>query len=75
MKPKEKRLLSGLMATLLNCKAYLMQMGLLTYKLHAKRDYAGAIVETAIDDMDENSFTALTKIYAEKFIRVQDLAS
>ena len=47
----------------------------ITYKLHAKRDYAGAIVETAIDDMDENSFTALTKIYAEKFIRVQDLAS
>lgn len=43
------------------------------YQLHPKRNFAGAVVETAIDDMDENSFTAVTKIYAKTFIRVQDI--
>ncbi len=45
----------------------------INYPLRAKRDFAGAIVEIAIDDMDEHSFSALTKVYAERFIRVDDL--
>jgi hypothetical protein len=45
----------------------------ITYQLEAKRDFAGAIVEMAIDDMDEHSFTATTKIYAKKFTRAQDI--
>jgi hypothetical protein len=51
----------------------LLDMNKITYKLYAKRDFAGAIVEIAIDDMDEHSFSAMTKIYAKKFIRVQDI--
>lgn len=39
------------------------------YSLKRKIDYAGAIVEIAIDDMDEFSFTARTKICAKQFIR------
>ena len=45
----------------------------ITYQFQAKRSFAGAIVEMAIDDMDEHSFTAITKIYAKKFTRVQDI--
>lgn len=42
----------------------------ISYPLHAKRDYAGAIVEMAIDDMDEHSFSAITKIFAKEFKQV-----
>ncbi len=44
----------------------------ITWPLKAKRDFAGAIVEMAIDDMDENSFTGLTKIFAKRFTPAQD---
>ena len=43
------------------------------YPLHAKRNFAGAIIEMAIDDMDQHSFTAVTKMYARTFVRVQDI--
>jgi hypothetical protein len=42
----------------------------ITYSLHSKREFAGAEVEVAIDDMDEFAFSARTKISARKFIRV-----
>lgn len=45
----------------------------ISYPLHKKSDYAGGLVEIAIDDMDEYSFSALTKISAKKFIRVSDI--
>lgn len=51
----------------------LLDANSINYPLRAKRDFAGAIVEIAIDDMDEHSFSALTKVYAERFIRVDDL--
>jgi hydroxymethylpyrimidine pyrophosphatase-like HAD family hydrolase len=51
----------------------LLDANKITYPLRAKRDFAGAVVEMAIDDMDEHSFSALTKVYAERFIRAQDL--
>ena len=42
----------------------------ITYQLNAKRDFAGAIVEIAIDDMDEYSFSAITKVFAKEFKQV-----
>lgn len=53
----------------------LLDVNNITYQLTAKRSFAGAIVEMAIDDMDEHSFTAITKIYAKKFTRVQDISA
>jgi hypothetical protein len=44
-----------------------------TYPIKSKFDHAGAIAEIAIDDQDEFTFGARTKISAEKFIRVSDL--
>jgi hypothetical protein len=49
----------------------LLNVRKITYPLRAKRDFAGAIVEMAIDDMDEHSFSVITKIYAKKFRQVQ----
>ncbi len=43
------------------------------YPVKSKFDYAGAIAEIVIDDYDEYTFGARTKISAEKFIRVSDL--
>lgn len=43
------------------------------YPLVSKLNYAGAVAEIVIDDMDEYSFTALTKITAKKFIRASDV--
>lgn len=40
------------------------------YKVESKRDFAGALAEIVIDDMEEFAFSALTKISAKKFIRV-----
>lgn len=45
----------------------------ITYPIKSKFDHAGAIAEIAIDDQDEFTFGARTKISAEKFIRVSDL--
>ncbi|MCE9585172.1 hypothetical protein K8Q94_00925 [Candidatus Nomurabacteria bacterium] len=47
----------------------------ITWQLKAKRDFAGAIVEMAIDDMDENSFTGLTKIFAKRFRPIQEFSA
>ena len=51
----------------------LLDANKIMYKIYAKRDFAGAIVEMAVDDMDEHSFSAVTKIYARKFIRARDI--
>lgn len=40
------------------------------YPLQSKFDYAGAVAEIVIDDSDENTFNARTKIYAKEFIQV-----
>lgn len=40
------------------------------YLLQSKFDYAGAVAEIVIDDSDENTFNARTKIYAKEFIQV-----
>lgn len=45
----------------------------ITYPIKSKFDHAGAIAEIAIDDQDEFTFGARTKISAEKFIRVSEL--
>lgn len=50
----------------------LKNIGLL-YPVKSKFDYAGAIAEIVIDDFDEYTFGAQTKISAEKFIKVSDL--
>ncbi len=47
----------------------LQKLGVM-YAVKSKFDFAGAIAEIVLDDMDEFSFTARTKIYAETFIRV-----
>jgi len=44
-----------------------------TYPVKSKYDHAGAIAEIVIDDMDEYTFAAVTKISAQHFIRVSDL--
>lgn len=44
-----------------------------TYHLKSKFDHAGATAEIVIDDQDEYTFGARTKISAEKFINVSDL--
>lgn len=51
----------------------LLDANSVSYKLYAKRDFAGAIVEMAIDDMDEISFSAITKIFVEKFLPVNSI--
>lgn len=48
----------------------LLDVNNITYQLNAKRDFAGAIVEMAIDDMDEHSFSAITKVFAKEFKQV-----
>jgi hypothetical protein len=40
------------------------------YPLHSKSEYAGAVVEIAIDDLDQFAFSAKTKILPEKFVRI-----
>ncbi len=42
----------------------------ITYPLHAKTEFAGAQVAIAIDDMDEFTFNAHTKILPKKFVQV-----
>ncbi len=41
----------------------------ITYQIKSKFDHAGAIAEIVIDDQDEYTFSARTKISAEKFIQ------
>lgn len=41
------------------------------YPVKSKFDFAGAIAEIVLDDMDELTFTARSKICAEKFIRIR----
>jgi hypothetical protein len=43
------------------------------YPIRNKIDYAGAVAEIVIDDMDEFSFAAYTKISAKKFICVANI--
>ena len=43
------------------------------HSIVSKHDYAGATAEIVIDDMDEFSFAATTKIAAGEFIRVSDI--
>lgn len=43
------------------------------YPVKSKFDHAGAIAEIVIDDQDEYTFGARTKISAEKFIKVSDI--
>ena len=45
----------------------------IAYPLKSKFDHAGAIAEIVIDDQDEYTFGARTKISAEKFICVSEL--
>lgn len=45
----------------------------ITYHLKSKFDHAGAIAEIVIDDQDEYTFGARTKISAERFIMVAHL--
>lgn len=42
----------------------------ITYPLKSKIDHAGASAEIVIDNDDENTFSAKTKIFAKKFIKV-----
>jgi len=53
----------------------LLDMNEITWPLKVKRGFAGAIVEMAIDDMDENSFTGLTKIFAKRFRPIQEFSA
>ncbi len=46
----------------------------ITYPLTSKFDHAGAIAEIVIDDQDEFTFGARTKIAAETFLRAADIA-
>ncbi len=41
----------------------------ITFPLKSKFDYAGAMAEIVIDDADENTFKARTKIYPKHFIK------
>lgn len=50
-------------------KQTLLSLGV-TYLLKSKFDHAGAIAEIVLDDQDEYTFGARTKISAETFIRV-----
>lgn len=50
----------------------LYSMGVM-YPVKSKFDYSGGVVEIAIDDMDQYTFSAITKITAEYFIKVSDL--
>lgn len=43
------------------------------FPLFPKLSFAGAVVEIAIDDMDELAFNARTKIFAKNFISVREL--
>jgi len=40
------------------------------YPLKSKVDHAGASAEIVIDNDDQNTFSAMTKIYAKKFIKI-----
>jgi hypothetical protein len=42
----------------------------IAYPLRNKLDFAGATVETVIDDEDRNSFFLKTRVHAKRFIRV-----
>lgn len=53
-------------------KPKLESLGMM-YPLKSKFDHAGALAEIVIDDQDEYTFGARTKIAAEKFIRVSDI--
>ncbi len=51
----------------------LRMMGVM-HLIVSKHDYAGAKAKIVIDDMKEYEFSALTKISAEKFIHVSEIA-
>ena len=48
----------------------LLNKNSITYPLKSKIDHAGASAEIVIDNDDENTFSAKTKIFAKKFIKV-----
>ena len=52
-------------------KVTLEKLGV-NYPLKSKFDYAGALAEIVIDDKDEYTFSAMTKISARKFIHITD---
>ena len=66
---KGKAIMLWTLGNISETKATLSENGI-SYPLQNKLDFAGAVVEIAIDDEDRNSFFLKTRVHARQFIRV-----
>jgi len=66
---KGKAIILWTLGNISETKAVLFENGI-SYPLQNKLDFAGAVVEIAIDDEDRNSFFLKTRVHARQFIRV-----